>query len=409
MPTLRVSNAPGGAAATASTRTGVNVPMGYLRAFVTALVIVHHTLLGYHPFAPPPNATLLADPRIWPAFPVVDAQRSMAASLIVGFNEAFFMSLMFLLSGLFAWQSIQRRGAAAFIRTRVLRLGLPFAVGSLLLAPLAYYPAYLQTTARATSPGFWDQWTSLGIWYSGPVWFLWVLLAFDCAAAGFIALAPRVAAAWQSFWARTSGNSFRFFATLTICSLAVYLPMAVTFSSISWWAYGPFTVQTSRIFHYALYFLVGVALGGTGLDGSILRDGGPLSRRWIVWPIVALVAFAIAAAITIAAVTAPTTTTHWEAIGSFGFVLSCAASSCAVLALFLRFVRRPTPAGDSVRDNAYGIYLLHYAFVSWLLYALVPSSIGALPKAAIVTSTALGLSWATSAALRTIPIVRRVV
>ena len=143
MPTLSVSNAPGGAAATASTRTGVNVPMGYLRAFVTALVIVHHTLLGYHPFAPPPNATLLADPRLWPAFPVVDAQRSMAASLIVGFNEAFFMSLMFLLSGLFAWQSIQRRGPAAFIRTRALRLGLPFAVGSLLLAPLAYYPAYL--------------------------------------------------------------------------------------------------------------------------------------------------------------------------------------------------------------------------------------------------------------------------
>ena len=325
MPTLSVS-APDRAATTASTRAGVNVPMGYLRAFVTALVIVHHTLLGYHPFAPPPNATLLADPRLWPAFPVVDAQRSMAASIIVGFNEAFFMSLMFLLSGLFAWQSIHRRRRRGPGGVEALRLGLPFAVGSLLLAPLAYYPAYLQTTARATSPGFWDQWTSLGIWYSGPVWFLWVLLAFDCTAAGFITWAPRVADAWKSLWARTSGNGFRFFATLSICSLAVYLPMAVTFSSFSWWAYGPFTVQTSRIFHYALYFLVGVALGGAGLERSIMRDGGPLSRRWIVWPIAALVAFAVAAAITIAAVTAPTTATHWEVIGSFGFVLSCAAS-----------------------------------------------------------------------------------
>ena len=372
-------------------------------------MIVHHTLLGYHPFAPPPNATLLADPRIWPAFPVVDAQRSIAASLIVGFNEAFFMSLMFLLSGLFAWQSIQRRGAAAFIRTRVLRLGLPFAVGSLLLAPLAYYPAYLQTTARATSPasGTSGRRSVSGTRArSGSSGCFWRSIAPPLDSSRWRRVSPPPG---KSFWARTSGNSFRFFATLTICSLAVYLPMAVTFSSISWWAYGPFTVQTSRIFHYALYFLVGVALGGTGLDGSILRDGGPLSRRWIVWPIVALVAFAVAAAITIAAVTAPTTTTHWEAIGSFGFVLSCAASSCALLALFLRFVRRSTPAGDSVRDNAYGIYLLHYAFVSWLLYALVPSSIGALPKAAIVASTALGLSWATSAALRTIPIVRRVV
>jgi hypothetical protein len=41
-------------------------------------------------------------------------------------------------------------------------------------ALLAYYPAYLQTTARATSGGFWEQWTSLGVWYSGPVWFVWV-------------------------------------------------------------------------------------------------------------------------------------------------------------------------------------------------------------------------------------------
>jgi Acyltransferase family len=389
--------------------SSVNVPIGYLRAFITGLVILHHALLAYHPFAAPPNPTLLAEPRLWPAFPVVDAQRSMLATLIVGFNEPFFMSLMFLLSGLFAWHSIRRRGPLAFVRVRILRLGVPFGVGSLLLAPLAYYPAYLQTAARATSASFWEQWTSLGIWYSGPVWFLWVLLAFDCLAAVFVTYAPRPADAWRDFWARTSDNSLRFFATLAACSLAVYLPMAVSFSSISWWAYGPFTVQTSRILHYALYFLVGLAIGGAGLERSILREGGPMSRRWIAWPTVALLAFALAAAITIAAVTSPGVTPHWEAIGSFGFVLSCAASSCALLALFLRFARRANAAGDSLRDNAYGIYLAHYAFVSWLQYSLLPSSVGAVPKAAIVTLGALGLSWATSAALRRIPAVRRVI
>ncbi len=353
-----------------TTRSIVNVPIGYLRAFITGLVVVHHALLAYHPFAPSPNASLVAEPRWWAAFPVVDAQRSMGTTLIVGFNETFFMSLMFLLSGLFAWHSIQRKGPRAFLQGRALRLGVPFAVASLLLAPLAYYPAYLQTTARATSGSFWEQWTSLGIWPSGPVWFVWVLLAFDCLAAAFLAYLPRVADAWRDFWERTSTSSFRFFATLAACSLVLYLPMAMTFGFMHWWAFGPFSVQTSRVLHYALYFFVGVALGGIGLERGVVREDGPLSRRWIVFPIVALVAFVFAAGLAIAASTSPGAATTWEALGAVGFVLSCAASSCAMLALFLRFARRPNAIGDSLRDNAYGIYLVHYALVSWLQYSL---------------------------------------
>jgi Acyltransferase family len=126
-----------------------------------------------------------------------------------GFNEPFFMSLMFLLSGLFVWQSIGRKGVRTFLQQRALRLGGPFVVASV-LAPLAYYPAYLQTTARATH-SFWPQWMSLGVWYSGPVWFVWVLLVFDCAAAALITYLPTAAMAWRALWARASGNGLTFF------------------------------------------------------------------------------------------------------------------------------------------------------------------------------------------------------
>jgi len=71
--------------------------------------------------------------------------------------------------------------------------------------------------------------------------------------------------------------------TLLACSLVLYLPMAVAFGSMSWWAFGPFTVQTSRVFHYALYFFVGVALGAAGLERSVVRQDGPLARHWILW------------------------------------------------------------------------------------------------------------------------------
>jgi hypothetical protein len=49
-------------------------PIGALRAFLTLLVIAHHTVLTYHPYAPAPKA-FTAQPILWTAFPVVDPQK----------------------------------------------------------------------------------------------------------------------------------------------------------------------------------------------------------------------------------------------------------------------------------------------------------------------------------------------
>lgn len=71
-----------------------NLAMGYLRAFVTVLVLAHHAVLAYHPFAPAAPSSLLTQPRWWQAFPVTDSQRWSGFALLVGFNDTFFMSLM---------------------------------------------------------------------------------------------------------------------------------------------------------------------------------------------------------------------------------------------------------------------------------------------------------------------------
>jgi peptidoglycan/LPS O-acetylase OafA/YrhL len=81
-----------------------NPAIGYLRAFIVALVVAHHAALAYHPYAPPPPASLLTQPRWWGAFPVVDPHKWGGSALLVGFNDQFFMSLMFFLSGLFVWR-----------------------------------------------------------------------------------------------------------------------------------------------------------------------------------------------------------------------------------------------------------------------------------------------------------------
>ena len=69
--------------------------IGYLRAFAVTLVVAHHAVLAYHPFAPPPLTSLTAEPRWWPAVPVVDAQRWGGFGLLAGFNDLFLMSLLF--------------------------------------------------------------------------------------------------------------------------------------------------------------------------------------------------------------------------------------------------------------------------------------------------------------------------
>lgn len=131
-----------------------NLPIGYLRGFIIALVVACHAVLAYHPLAPPPPASLNAVPHWWQAFPVVDPERWSGAAAFFRFNEGFLMALMFLISGLFVWTSLKSKGASAFLRNRLFRLGIPFLLLVAIVAPLAYYPTYLQMAGHAGFGGF---------------------------------------------------------------------------------------------------------------------------------------------------------------------------------------------------------------------------------------------------------------
>ena len=406
-PAARVQAAPATVAAGAKTEQVVAI--GYLRAFVTLLVLAHHAVLAYHPYAPPPAASLAVLPAWWQIFPVVDPQRWPGIDLFVIWNDAFFMSLMFLLSGLFVWRSLERKGPRQFLRDRVLRLGLPFAVGALLLGPLAYYPAYLATTTSPSLAGFWQQWMSVGNWASGPVWFLWLLLAFDAAAAGLFVIAPR----WPSAFGRLLSGAARrpvvFFGAVLALSAIAYIPLTFAVYAGSWSNWGPFALQTSRLFHYFAYFLIGAAVGHFGFSQGLLARDSNLARRWWLWVVAAVVIFALFVVATIAALMARGDAPLWTLIGSITFVLDCAATSFACLAVFARFAQRSNRVFDSLRDNAFGIYLIHYAIVSWLQYSLLTAALPGAAKGSLVILGALALSWALSAALRRIPAVAQVV
>src|SRR5438128_9239878 len=100
----------------------------------------------------------------------------MGFDLFCAWLDVFLMSFFFMLSGLFVWPSLQRKGAWTFLSDRLLRIGVPFLVVAFLLMPVAQYPTYLQTATDPSIAGFLRPLLGLPFLPSRAVWFLWALL-----------------------------------------------------------------------------------------------------------------------------------------------------------------------------------------------------------------------------------------
>ncbi len=392
-------------------RPGYNVALGYLRGFLVVLVLAHHSVLAYIDSPPPQATSLLAQPPYWRAFMVVDSHHWVGFSIFTGFNDDFFMSLMFFLSGLFVWSSLQRKGNASFVRDRIRRLGIPFLFAAAIIAPLAYYPSYLLTTGAHPVTGYIHDWLSFGDWPTGPAWFIWLLLAFDLVGAALFAVAPNFGERLGRLASNAREHPVRFFLLLLAASAATFIPMAVIFGPSAWTSIGPFQFQTARLFHYAVYFLAGIGVGAYGIERGLLAPDGKLAWHWGRWTLWMVVAFLLSVVFFLIAISknSPLSANSANLIGGAFYALACASISFAFLALFVRFATRRRWIYDSLSENEYGMYLIHYAFVSWLQLAILSSPLPAIEKGILVFAGVLLLSWGASAALRSIPGVSRIV
>ena len=151
------------------------------------MVVLHHAVLAYYVKGPLPCKGLALAPRWWQAFPVVDPAKWSGFTPFVLFNDSYSMGVLFLVSGLFSWGSLKRKGPLSYFRDRFLRLFIPLQFMAL-LGPATYYTVYLQGGLR---DGFWHEWLTLHSWPSGPAWFLEALLFFDVIALLLFWFAPR--------------------------------------------------------------------------------------------------------------------------------------------------------------------------------------------------------------------------
>ena len=383
-----------------SLRTGRNAAFDYLRSFGVLLVLLHHAVLAYVTF----GFLNPADPMMTFS-PIVDGAKWAGFDRIALVNDTFFMPLLFLVSGLFVWQSLKKRGVTSYLLGRAKRLGIPFVIGLFVLTPIAFYPTMLEINlVYGISQGFGEFWLNFvrgGLTQPGPLWFMWLLLAFDILVTLSYGLINKLFSRSNRESNLLLDNPLIFVLVLFGLSIAVYVPMSNAFGPSAWKGFGPFQMQISRVFLYLLYFLAGVALGSRGLTRSAFRGDGPLARYWWAWVLAGAASYAGLTWIFTANPTSP-----WV---RYIFLGEMALMVMALTALFVRFAGRGNRILNSLSRSSYGIYIVHYLVIIWLQYAVLRVNLVVGAKFAIVFFGGLALCWGSIAALRRIRAVAKII
>jgi peptidoglycan/LPS O-acetylase OafA/YrhL len=373
-----------------------------LRAFAIVAVVSFHSVLAYLASQPHVVQPFDSPPFHWMSTPILDSQRWLGFDIYAAFQYVSLMPVMFFLSGIFVWPSLKRKGSWNYLYSRILRIGVPFLFGAYILMPVAYFPVYRVGASDPTLVSYFKHLVALPFWPSGPLWFLWELLVFDCVAVVIFLSAPSLIEKLGRVSAAASETPRQFFLLLLIVSAAAYLPLAFVFGPSNWGMWGPFALQSDRFLLYLVYFFAGVGVGVQGYDRGLLRPNGMLSRRWYIWAASASVTFLLWM-MSMAPAIYGHTNVFIDAGAYLAVVLAVACACLGLAALFLRFAHRRWAVADSLAEHAYTIYLVHYVFVVWLQYALLDLAIPAIAKAVAVFSGSLMLSWAIAAGIGRLP------
>ena len=383
-------------------RSHSSLALANLRAVVILVVLAFHSVLAYVQWIPVHSGAFDDPPYGWRAFPIVDSHRWFGFDLFCAWQDVYLMALMFLLSGLFVWPSLQRKGNWGFVRDRLLRLGVPFIFGVVFLIPIAIYPAYLASGGDPNLSEYAQHYLALPFWPNGQLWFLWQLVALNFVAVGVNWIAPGALKALGRWLAAAGERPRTLYLVLVAVSAVAYVPSALAFTPWAWSDSGPLAVQWSRPLLYGVYFFAGIGIGAGGIEHGLTAADGELGRRWKFWLAVAVGSLFLWMGVTFLTMdgSAPMVI---DIAADFCFVLACAGGAFFVIASSLRFGTHRSPALDSLSTNAYSLYLVHYDFVVWMQYALLGTALFALIKGVIVFCTTTILSWITILAVARIP------
>jgi glucans biosynthesis protein C len=367
-----------------STKSGAGLTLrtsyvDHLRVVLTILVVLHHVAIVYGGSGgwysrEVPNGSVL--PLVW--FNTV--------------NQSFFMGLFFLLAGFFTPGSFERKGPRQFLGERLMRLGLPLVVYTLLLSPLTIAIALMQEGRPFLST--FVQVVGDRHFEPGPLWFALALLIFALgylgwrrstsrrwnlkgppshavllAAAGGVALVAFLIRLWMPVGESIFGLQIGYFPAYTLLFV-----IGCASASSRWFErldarqVAPWTLMA-----FLLVLLLPLIIAWRGIDGGF-EGGANLNAVFYA---------------------------TWDPLVGWGITLT-------LLYVFHRYANGHSPAMTWLSRRAYGMYILHPPVVVGVTLALHSWSAPALLKFGVAGLFASAGSALAASLLLLLPGARRI-
>ena len=335
-----------------------------LRVALTGLLIAHHVGQAYGPTGG--------------AWPIQEATRAAVLGPFFTVNRSFFMSLFFLISGYFAAMSYDSKSPRAFVKSRLLRLGVPLLVFALLTIPLEIF------VFGAPGPNGAGKAWPIDVGY---MWYVEHLLLFSLGYALWRAARGRRASPIVS-----EARPPRVWAILVFAVLLAAVSAAVRIAyPIDRWVYllGFIRVAFADLPRDLSFFVLRlVAYRRQWVTGISARAG----RNWLVAG-VALAAFWYAyelglnSALPMSGVTFDIVRVLWEAI-------LCCALCIGLVVLFRVKVNAHGRLARALGQSQYAAYIFHVPVILAFQFAIVNVSLPPLAKFALVTLASIPATFA---------------
>lgn len=372
-----------------------------LKVTLTFLVIAHHAAQAYGPTG---GFWFYENPERWPYM-----------GLFYWMNASFFMGLFFFISAYFVPGSYERKGGAAFLKDKVIRLGVPLVIFVMLVNPVQMYVSYINYRGGTLPfPAYLTQiyfgmgpkpaelrgpmWPDINC---GHLWFVEHLLVYAF-----------LYAAWHVVWRRPLPrgpvqNKQEAPGDLAMLAYAVALALVTwlvrTWYPIDRWvlALGFIQMEPAHLPQYLSLFILGTVAMRKGWLQAIPTARG---LRWLWVGIGAIVAGGLVRYQVIAL--------SLEARRIFLVTAESFIAAGLVVGLCTLFRERfnkTNPFWQTLSADAYGAYLVHVPIVVALQYGTSSVPAGAVPRFLLVTLAGIPLSFLASHYLRKAPGVARVV
>jgi glucans biosynthesis protein C len=319
------------------------------------------------------------------------------------------MGIFFFLAGYFTPRSYDRKGGVAFVRDRIIRLGLPWLVYMLLLQPLVYYIAYSMPIS------FWSFYLlylhGVGSIADGPIWFVELLLCFSILYAAWRWLTrSRVQATSETGVVPGSLAIFGFIFGLGLVTFVVRL----------WWPAGftprLFNVPVGYLPQYISLYVLGILASRRNWFFTLTSR---MARNWPLIAGLSTLIFAGPAAFSIMqeAGAAGNQEVGYALAGGFNWLALCYALwesfvvvglGIGLLVLFRERLNHQGKLAKGLAASVYTVYLIHPVVLVGFAYAFHVVTLYPLLKWAIAVVITIPLCFLVSLAIRKIPLVNRV-